>query len=134
MFSVHRETLPIACEQDVVHTRRRVREEAVRLGFKLVDQTKLVTAASELARNALVYGGGGVVTIEADDQGPRNRLQLTFEDEGPGIADVESALVDGWSSGEGLGLGLSGSKRLVEEFELETSAGAGTRITIARSA
>ena len=114
-------------------TRRRVREEAVRLGFKLVDQTKLVTAASELARNALVYGGGGTVTLEATDDELRSTLQLTFEDQGPGIPDVDAALEDGFSSGAGLGLGLGGSRRLVHEFELVTSPGEGTRVRIARS-
>ena len=133
MSPLRRETLPIVSEQDVVLTRQRVREEAVRLGFKLVDQTKLVTAASELARNALVYGGGGTVTLEATDTEFRSTLQLTFEDQGPGIRDVDAALPDGFSSGAGLGLGLGGSRRLVHEFEVLTSPGEGTRVRIARS-
>jgi serine/threonine-protein kinase RsbT len=133
MSPLHRETLPIACEQDLVRARSRVREEAVRLGFKPVDQTKLVTAASELARNALVYGGGGSVTIEACEDVGSHRLQLTFEDDGPGILDLDRALEDGYSSGKGLGLGLGGSRRLVQEFELESRPGDGTRVRIARS-
>lgn len=133
MSPPRRETLPIVSEHDVVLTRQRVRQEAVRLGFKLVDQTKLVTAASELARNALVYGGGGTVTLESTDTDVRSTLQLTFEDQGPGIPDVEAALVDGFSSGSGLGLGLGGSRRLVHEFEVVSAPGQGTRVRIARS-
>ena len=132
MSPLHSETLPIASEQDVVRTRSIVRQEAIRLGFKIVDQTKLVTAASELARNALVYGGGGTVTLESSDESGRKRLQLTFEDDGPGIPDVDAALQDGYSSGTGLGLGLSGSRRLVDEFELASRPGEGTRVRIAR--
>jgi serine/threonine-protein kinase RsbT len=133
MSPLHSETLPIVSEQDVVRTRYRVRQEAARLGFKLVDQTKLVTAASELARNALVYGGGGTVTLESSESGGRKTLRLIFEDEGPGIPDLDAALADGFSSGGGLGLGLSGSKRLVDEFEVASRPGEGTRICIARS-
>lgn len=133
MPPLRRETLPIVSEQDVVRTRQLVRQEAARLGFKLVDQTKLVTAASELARNALVYAGGGTVTLESTDNGSKTTLQLTFEDNGPGIPDVEAALRDGFSSGTGLGLGLGGSRRLVEEFELASRSGEGTRVRIARS-
>jgi len=133
MPPLHRETLAIVTEQDVVRTRHRVRQEAVRLGFKLVDQTKLVTAASELARNALVYGGGGTMTLETHADGGRTTLQLTFEDDGPGIADVEAALEDGYTTGAGLGLGLGGSRRLVSEFELVSHPGGGTRVRIARS-
>lgn len=133
MLPLHRETFPIVSEQDVVRTRHRVRQEAVRLGFKVVDQTKLVTAASELARNALVYGGGGTVTLEATDGELRSTLQLTFEDRGPGIPDLAAALQDGFSSGTGLGLGLGGSRRLVDEFEVVSTPGEGTRVRIARS-
>jgi serine/threonine-protein kinase RsbT len=134
MSQLHRETLPIVSERDVVLTRARVRDQAVRLGFKVVDQTKLVTAASELARNALVYGGGGTVTIESFGGEGVTKLQLTFVDEGPGIADLARALEDGYSTGRGLGLGLGGSKRLVQEFEVDTRPGFGTRVRIAQSA
>jgi serine/threonine-protein kinase RsbT len=109
-----------------------VRQEAVRLGFSIVNQTKLVTAASELARNAVAHGGGGTVTIEAFEGTGTHKLQLTFEDRGPGIPDVELALRDGYSSGGSLGIGLGGSKRLVDEFELDTHLGRGTRVRIAR--
>lgn len=126
------ETLPLVSDQDVVRARRRVREEAVRLGFGIVSQTKLLTAASELARNAIVYGGGGTLTIEAFDGAGTHKLQLTFEDRGPGILDVELALRDGYTSSGGLGIGLGGSKRLVDEFELDTHPGEGTRVRIAR--
>ena len=132
MLSSSNETLELVVAQDIVRARHRVREEAQRLGFSVVDQTRLVTATSELARNAIVYGGGGTVTIESFDAA--GRLQLTFEDRGPGIADVERALEDGYSSGSGLGLGLSGSRRLVQEFDLHTRVGEGTRVRIARSA
>jgi serine/threonine-protein kinase RsbT len=101
-------------------------------GFSLVDQTKLVTAASELARNAVVYGGGGVMQWEILLDGVKRGLKLAFQDKGPGIPDVGLALTDGWSSGSGLGLGLSGARRLVNEFELESSAGVGTRVTVTR--
>ena len=133
MLPLRRESLVIASQQDVVRTRQRVREESARLGFRPVDQTKLVTAASELARNALVYGGGGTVTLEACDRAGRPTLELTFEDEGPGIEDLALALQDGYSSGSGLGLGLGGSRRLVQEFELDSGPGRGTRVRIARS-
>jgi serine/threonine-protein kinase RsbT len=132
MSAPRSETLPLVSGQDVVRARRRVREEAVRLGFGIVNQTKLLTAASELARNAIVYGGGGTLTIEAFDGAGPHKLQLTFEDRGPGIPDVELALRDGYTSGGGLGLGLGGSKRLVDEFELDTHPGEGTRVRIAR--
>ncbi len=128
-----RETFPLASSGDVVRARHRVREEAIRLGFSIVDQTKLVTAASELGRNAIVYGGGGTMTLEAfEADGRPAKLQLTFEDQGPGIADVEFAIRDGHTSGGGLGLGLGGSRRLVHEFELDSRVGEGTRVRIAR--
>lgn len=133
MSPLRRETLPIASAQDIVLTRHRVRQEAVRLGFTTVDQTKLVTAASELARNTLVYGGGGTMTIEILQDEGKQKLQLTFEDCGPGIADLDLALADGYSSGEGLGMGLGGSRRLVHEFDLDSRPGEGTRVRIARS-
>lgn len=134
MSAPHSETLPLVSDHDVVRARRRVREEAVRLGLSVVNRTKLLTAASELARNAIVYGGGGTITIETfDGAGPR-KLQLTFEDHGPGIPDVELALRDGYTSGRGMGMGLGGSRRLVDEFELDTRPGEGTRVRIARRA
>src|SRR5262249_45540560 len=112
--------------------RQRVRAHAVAQGFSLVDQTKLVTAASELARNVLVHGGGGTVRIEAVANGVRRGLKLTFEDQGPGITDISLAMRDGYSTGGGLGLGLSGAKRLSSEFEISSKPGEGTRVTIAR--
>ena len=112
--------------------RQLVRRLAQGLQFSLVDQTKIVTAASELARNAFIYGGGGTLRWELLQDGSRNGLKLTFRDEGPGIANLELAMTDGWSSGSGLGMGLSGARRLVNEFEIDTSPGAGTRISIVR--
>ena len=126
------ETLPVRADADVVHVRQQVRSWAVELGFGLVDQTKIVTAASELARNALVYGGGGTVRFESLNDGMRKGLRLTFEDRGPGIADLELAMKDGYSTGTGLGLGLSGAKRLSNEFDLRSAPGEGTRVTITR--
>jgi serine/threonine-protein kinase RsbT len=114
-----------------VSVRRRVREFASSLGFTLVDQTKVVTAASELARNTMIYGGGGSMRAEALN-GPRTGLRLTFEDNGPGIPDIELALRDGFTTGSGLGLGLGGAKRLVSEFEVSSRVGEGTRVTITR--
>lgn len=124
--------LPLKNEHDIVLGRQAVRRLTQELGFSLVDQTKLVTAASELARNAVTYGGGGVLKWEILLDGVRRGVRLTFQDEGPGIANVELALTDGWTSGTGLGLGLSGAKRLVNEFELASVFGEGTRVTIAR--
>lgn len=126
------ESLPIASSDDVVVVRQRVRELAIMLGFRLVDQTKLVTAASELARNTLQYGGGGDVQIVPLLDGPRKGLRLVFEDKGPGIPDIERALTDGFTTGGGLGLGLGGSKRLCNEFSIESQPGHGTRVMIAR--
>jgi serine/threonine-protein kinase RsbT len=111
MSVIRTETAPIRSDADVVQIRQKVRSWAVDLGFGLVDQTKIVTAASELARNALVYGGGGTVLFEALNDAPRKGLRLTFEDRGPGIPDLELAMKDGYSTGSGLGLGLSGAKR-----------------------
>jgi serine/threonine-protein kinase RsbT len=125
-------TVPIRSDSDVVMVRQQVRSWAVNLGFGLVDQTKIVTAASELARNALIYGGGGAMTLETLNNGVRKGLRLTFEDHGPGIADTELAMKDGYTTGTGLGLGLSGAKRLSNEFELYSKPGEGTRITITR--
>ena len=118
--------------EDVVGIRQTVRQRAVELGFNLVDQTKIVTAASELARNTVQYGGGGRVTIEGVEAFGRRGLRLTFEDEGPGIPDVELAMRDGYTTGGGLGLGLSGARRLSNEFHIESAPGRGTRVTITR--
>jgi serine/threonine-protein kinase RsbT len=112
--------------------RQAVRRLTQELGFGLVDQTKLVTATSELARNAIVYGQGGTLTCEILEEGGRAGLRLHFADQGPGIADLDLALTDGWTSGTGMGLGLSGAKRLVTEFAIESAPGMGTRVTIAR--
>jgi len=131
MAVVSTESVPVKSEPDVVAVRRRVREVSAQLGFSLVDQTKVITAASELARNTIIYGGGGSMQVEALN-GPRTGLRLTFEDKGPGIPDIDLALRDGFTTGSGLGLGLGGSKRLVNEFEIVSRAGEGTRITITR--
>lgn len=127
-----REDRPIRSSDDVVLVRQLVRAWAVEMGFSLVDQTKLVTATSELARNTVDYGGGGVVSLEALSDGVRVGLRLVFEDEGPGIPDIEMALKDGWTSGNGLGLGLSGARRLVNDFEIHSRPGEGTRVTITK--
>jgi serine/threonine-protein kinase RsbT len=126
------ETLPVRSSEDVVTVRQRVRSWALQEGFGLVDQTKLVTAASELARNTLAYGGGGSVLIEALNNGSRHGLKVTFEDQGPGIGDIEQALQDGYTTGGGLGLGLGGARRLSNEFEVASRPGKGTRVTIVR--
>jgi serine/threonine-protein kinase RsbT len=125
-------TQPVRIEQDVVLARQVVRKVAIECGLRLIDQTKLVTAASELARNTVVYGGGGDMDWAIVEEGARNGVRLLFRDEGPGIADLKLAMTDGWTSGGGLGLGLTGAKRLVDNFELDTAPGAGTRITITR--
>jgi len=124
--------LPLKNEHDIVLGRQAVRRMAQELTFSLVDQTKIVTAASELARNALIYGGGGVLKWEVLNEVGKRGLRLTFQDQGPGIANVELAMTDGWTSGKGLGLGLTGARRLVNEFELDTTVGAGTRVTVTR--
>lgn len=126
------EAIEIRSSADVVLVRQTVRQFAVELGFGLVDQTKIVTAASELARNTLDYGGGGVVKLEALQKGGQRGIRLTFEDQGPGIPDVELALKDGFTTGNGLGMGLGGAKRLSNEFEIESAVGQGTRVTIVR--
>ena len=125
-------TMPIAAERDIVLSRQQVRKLTQQLKFSLVDQTKMITAASELSRNTLVYGGGGEMRWEILANGPRTGLRLAFEDHGPGIPDIELALTDGWTSGSGMGVGLSGSKRLVNEFDIRTAVGAGTCVTIVR--
>ncbi|MET0281574.1 MAG: anti-sigma regulatory factor [Steroidobacteraceae bacterium] len=127
-----RGSLPIRVEQDVVLARQAARQVSVACKLRLIDQTKLVTAASELARNAVIYGGGGSMDWEVLESGLRKGVRLVFSDNGPGIPDVAQALTDGWSSGSGMGLGLSGSRRLVDEFELESAPGQGTRITITK--
>ena len=124
--------LPLRNQNDIVLGRQAVRRLAQEQGFSLVDQTKLVTAASELARNALIYGGGGELKWEKLVDGAKRGVRLVFEDHGPGIANIEQAMTDGWTSGNGLGLGLTGARRLVNEFELQTTVGVGTRVTIAR--
>ena len=127
------EVLPIRVSDDVVLVRQAVRKGAIEeQGFSLVDQTKMITAASELARNTLDYGGGGTVRLETLEERGRKGLRLTFEDQGPGIADLALALTDGYTTGKGLGMGLSGSKRLVNEFEIDSRPGEGTRVTITR--
>jgi len=131
MAVISTETMPVQSEPDVVSVRRRVRDASARLGFSLVDQTKVVTAASELARNTIIYGGGGTLRLELLN-GPRNGLRLIFEDKGPGIADIELALRDGFTTGAGLGLGLGGAKRLVNDFDIASRPGEGTRVTITR--
>jgi serine/threonine-protein kinase RsbT len=119
-------------EHDIVLSRQAVRRMSQQQGFSLVDQTKMVTAASELARNTVIYGGGGIVKWAMLSDGIKRGLKLTFEDKGPGIANLELAMTDGWSSGKGLGLGLTGTRRLVNEFEIESIVGVGTRVVITR--
>jgi serine/threonine-protein kinase RsbT len=126
------DTMPIQSSDDIVRVRQEVRRRAAEAGLGIVDQTKFVTAASEIARNTLDYGGGGTVRMEPVQDGLRKGLRLVFEDNGPGIANVDLALTDGYSTGTGLGLGLSGSRRLCNEFAIESKPGEGTRVTIAR--
>jgi len=126
------ETRPVRSSEDIVLVRQFVRAQAIKLGFSLVDQTKIVTAASELARNTVDYGGGGMVRVQRLSQGQRVGLRLTFEDKGPGIEDVALVLKDGYTTGGGLGLGLGGAKRLSNEFEIVSRPGEGTRVSIAR--
>ncbi len=125
--------LPITSGDDVVRVRQHVRKAAASRGLSLVDQTKLVTAASELARNALIHGGGGTARVEAAQSVTgRAGIRITFSDQGPGIPDVDLALTDGWTTGDGLGLGLSGARRLVDEFELISKPGSGTSVMVAK--
>ena len=125
--------LPIRTGDDVVRVRQQVRVVAAKSGLSLVDQTKVVTAASELARNALVHGGGGLARIDVVTSAlGRNGIKISFTDEGPGIADIDLALTDGWTSGDGLGLGLSGARRLVDEFELTSKPGDGTSVVVVK--
>lgn len=124
--------LPIGSEQNIVASRQLVRTLCQKLKFSLVDQTKMITAASELSRNTLVHGGGGRMRWEFLERDGKRGLQLHFEDEGPGISDMKLALTDGWTSGGGMGLGLPGSKRLVNDFEVDSEPGRGTRVSITR--
>ena len=132
MATTSSDQLAIGAEPDLVVVRQTVRARALALGFSLVDQTKVVTAASELARNTLKHGGGGTCHVESLTEGVRRGLRLTFEDKGPGIADLKLAMTDGYTTGGGMGLGLSGSKRLVSEFDLQSTVGQGTRVTITK--
>lgn len=122
--------MQIQKEQDVVPFRNRVKEYAVKIGMSLVNQTKLITAASELVRNMLKYGNGGVVLIEVISQGRDNGIRLTFQDKGPGIKDISLAMKDGYSTGKSLGIGLPGTKRLVNEFDIQSKIGEGTTVSI----
>ena len=126
------EKLPVQTSEDIVKVRQAVRAWAVQLGFSLVDQTKIVTAASELARNTVIYGGGGTVELESLLEPRRRGLRLTFADQGAGIANTEQALKDGFTTGNGLGLGLGGAKRVSNEFEIHSQPGAGTTVRITR--
>jgi serine/threonine-protein kinase RsbT len=132
MVVLKAETAPLRSSDDIVRVRRIVREWAVSLGFSLVDQTKVVTAASELARNVIDYGGGGDFRIESLNNDARRGLRLTFSDEGPGIVDMEQAMKDGFTTGGGLGLGLGGAKRLVNEFLIDSKPGRGTTVVVVR--
>ena len=129
---VSAESMEIRASDDVVLVRQAVRRQSIALGLGLVDQTKVVTASSELARNTLDYGGGGTVHLERVENGVHSGLRLTFEDQGPGIPDIELALTDGYTTGNGMGLGLSGAKRLSHEFEIWSKPGEGTRVSILR--
>ena len=126
------ESLPLISQQDVVSARQVIRTAAQQIGMSIVDQTKIVTAASELARNAVIYGNGGVLEWEVVSENGRRGLRLIISDRGPGIADLTLAMKDGWTSGNGLGLGLPGAKRLVNEFEIVTAPGSGTKVTVTR--
>lgn len=132
MHIVRNEVMPVRSADDVVRVRQVVRQWATELRFSLVDQTKIVTAASELARNTLDHGGGGTVTLEMIHAGARHGLRLVFEDKGPGIADLALALTEGYSTGGGLGLGLPGARKLSNDFEVTSTVGQGTRVMIAR--
>ncbi|HET7883802.1 MAG TPA: anti-sigma regulatory factor [Acetobacteraceae bacterium] len=126
------ETMPLRTSDDVVRVRQAVRARAVAAGFSLVDQTKIVTAASEIGRNTIDYGGGGTLRIEVLRNGQRRGVRLIFEDQGPGIADITAVMKDGYTTGSGLGLGLGGAKRLCNEFDIRSAPGQGTTITLAR--
>jgi serine/threonine-protein kinase RsbT len=125
-------SMVLATEQDIVMSRQTVRKLTQQINFSLVDQTKMITAASELSRNTVVYGGGGEMRWQVVTKEPKTGLRLAFEDKGPGIPDLTLALTDGWTSGKGMGVGLSGSRRLVNEFDIRTAVGEGTCVTITR--
>ena len=132
MTPLRSETLPVRAAADMLLVRQFVRERAAELGFGALDLTKLLTVASELGRNTLIHGEGGTILLESFVEKDRRGLRLTFEDKGPGIPDIEQAMTDGFTTKRGLGLGLGGSKRLVDEFELVSSVGEGTRVTATR--
>ena len=132
MTTLKSESVPLRNSADVVTLRQKVRAWTADLKFSLVDQTKMITASSELARNTVTHGGGGICRVEIISNDIRSGLKLTFEDQGPGIPDIDLALKDGYSTGSGMGLGLSGSKRLVNEFEIASNVGEGTRVTVTR--
>lgn len=132
MRVVSAERMEIRSSDDIVLVRQAVRKKSIALGFGLVDQTKVVTASSELARNTLDHGGGGAAHLELVENGARSGIRITFEDQGPGIADLQLALTDGYTTGNGMGLGLSGAKRLSHEFEIWSKPGEGTRVSILR--
>jgi serine/threonine-protein kinase RsbT len=132
MAVIRHETHPVKTDLDVVLVRQKVRDWAIQAGFRLVDQTKVVTAASELARNTLQHGKGGTVTLESLNADQKRGLRLTFEDQGPGVPDIERALRDGYSTGGGLGLGLGGARRLSDEFAIDSEPGRGTKVVITR--
>jgi serine/threonine-protein kinase RsbT len=132
MTSLGAETLQVETSEDIVRVRQAVRKRTVELSYGLIDQTKIVTASSELARNLLDYGGGGTVLLETVQNGHRTGIRLVFEDHGPGIPDIDRALTDGYTSGKGMGLGLGGAKRLSHEFEINSKPGEGTRVSILR--
>jgi serine/threonine-protein kinase RsbT len=130
MVTLNKDSMSIRREIDVIPFRNRLKESAVKIGMSLVNQTKIITAASELARNMLKYGGGGVAAIEIVNKGRENGIRLIFSDNGPGIADIALAMKDGYSTGKSLGLGLPGTKRLVSEFSIESQVGKGTTVTV----
>lgn len=132
MVTLNKESMSIVREIDVIPFRNRLKEYAVKIGMTLVNQTKIITAASELARNMLKYGGGGRVVLEVVSKGKENGIRLVFKDEGPGIPDVKQAMKDGFSTGKSLGLGLPGTKRLVSEFDIVSEVGKGTTVTITK--
>jgi serine/threonine-protein kinase RsbT len=132
MDTLRTKTITIESIEDIVIARRTAREWSAELGFSLVDQTKLVTAVSELARNTLIHGGGGTATLQVITEKGRRGLRLAFEDKGPGIPDIEMAMTDGYSKGDGLGHGLGGASRLVKDFEIESRVGEGTRVSITK--
>ena len=132
MMIVRTDQVPVRSAPDIVNVRQVVRSWCMQVGMGLVDLTKIVTAASEIARNTLDYGKGGTITLEEVRDGLRQGVRLVFADEGPGIADVAQAMTDGYTSGSGMGLGLGGTKRLVDEFDLQSAVGQGTRVTIVK--